>query len=424
MFKKIVVASDSFKGSLTSLEVADSVEKAVREAFPQCDVVKVNVADGGEGTMDALRQTLGGTRVNLTVSGPLGRPVEAYYVILDDGITAVLEMSAASGLPLLAPEERNPSRTSTYGTGELIRDALGKGCTKFLVGIGGSATNDAGMGMLSALGYRFLDADGAELEPVGGSLGLVESILSPQWGTSPEGGDGRAYGLFQANKASSMNLPLGNCPPRCMSSDEAALQMDDVNILPDASFIVACDVKAPLYGPEGAAYVFAPQKGADPQMVQSLDAGLRHFAEVAAQVTGSDFSQMQGAGAAGGLGYAFKEFLNASLERGVEMVLDAIGFDEIIAGADLVITGEGRVDSQTLTGKTPFGVAQRAIRQGIPVVAIGGSVAIDAHQAREAGFKDALQVTPEGMPLSEAMKQDVASENVYRTILKLMKDYE
>jgi glycerate kinase len=144
MFKKIVVASDSFKGSLTSLEVADSVEKAVREAFPQCDVVKVNVADGGEGTMDALRQTLGGTRVNLTVSGPLGRPVEAYYVILDDGITAVLEMSAASGLPLLAPEERNPSKTSTYGTGELIRDALGKGCTKFLVGIGGSATNDAG----------------------------------------------------------------------------------------------------------------------------------------------------------------------------------------------------------------------------------------------------------------------------------------
>ena len=398
MFKKIVVASDSFKGSLTSLEVADSVQKAVCEVFPECDVVKVNVADGGEGTMDALQQTLGGTRVNLTVSDPLGRPVDAYYVILDDGVTAVLEMSAASGLPLLTPEERNPSRTSTYGTGELIRDALDKGCTRFLVGIGGSATNDAGMGMLNALGYRFLDAAGAELEPVGGSLGLVESILSPQCGTSQVGGDSSAHGCSQTNMTSSM--------------------------MPDASFTVACDVKAPLYGTEGAAYVFAPQKGADPQMVQSLDAGLRHFAEVAAQVTGSDFSQMQGAGAAGGLGYAFKEFLNASLERGVEMVLDAIGFDEIIAGADLVITGEGRVDSQTLTGKTPFGVAQRAIRQGIPVVAIGGSVAIDPQQAREAGFKDALQVTPEGMPLSEAMKQDVAAENVYRTILKLMKEYE
>lgn len=398
MFKKIVVASDSFKGSLTSLEVADSVQKAVHEVFPGCDVVKVNVADGGEGTMDALQQTLGGTRVNLTVSDPLGRPVDAYYVILEDGVTAVLEMSAASGLPLLTPEERNPSRTSTYGTGEFIRDALDKGCTRFLVGIGGSATNDAGMGMLNALGYRFLDADGAELEPVGGSLELVESILSPQCETSLEVGDSSAHGRSQTNMTSSM--------------------------MPDASFTVACDVKAPLYGPEGAAYVFAPQKGADPQMVQSLDAGLRHFAEVAAQVTGSDFSQMQGAGAAGGLGYAFKEFLNASLERGVEMVLDAIGFDEIIAGADLVITGEGRVDSQTLTGKTPFGVAQRAIRQGIPVVAIGGSVAIDPQQAREAGFKDALQVTPEGMSLSEAMKQDVAAENVYRTILKLMKEYE
>lgn len=378
MFKKIVVASDSFKGSLTSLEVADSVERAVREAFPECDVVKVNVADGGEGTMDALQQTLGGSRVNLTVSDPLGRPVDAYYVILDDGVTAVLEMSAASGLPLLSPEERNPSMTSTYGTGELIRDALDKGCTRFLVGIGGSATNDAGMGMLNALGYSFLGADGTELNPVGGSLGQVEDILMQN-----------------------RNQHLG-----------------------DARFIVACDVKAPLFGPAGAAYIFAPQKGADPQMVQALDAGLRHFAEVSSRKTGSDFSQMHGAGAAGGLGYAFKEFLNASLERGVEMVLDAIGFDEIIEGADLVITGEGRIDSQTLTGKTPFGVAQRAIRQGIPVVAIGGSVAIDTEQASEAGFKAALQVTPEGMPLSEAMKQDVAAVNVYRTILKLMKDYE
>ena len=375
MFRKVVIASDSFKGSLTSLEVADSVEKAVHEVFPGCDVVKVNVADGGEGTMDALQQTLGGARVSLTVSDPLGRPIEAYYVILDDGVTAVLEMSVASGLPLLSQEERDPSKTSTFGTGELIRDALGKGCTRFLVGIGGSATNDAGMGMLNALGYRFLDADGAELKPVGGSLGLVVDIESPMSGKI-------------------------------------------------ADFIVACDVKAPLFGPHGAAYVFAPQKGADSQMVQNLDAGLRHFAEVSARKTGSDFSQMQGAGAAGGLGYAFKEFLNASLERGVEMVLDAIGFDEIIRDADLVITGEGRIDSQTLTGKTPFGVAQRAIRQGIPVVAIGGSVAIDAHQVSEAGFKNVLQVTPADMPLSEAMKQDVAAENVYRTILKLMKDYE
>ena len=378
MYKKIVVASDSFKGSLTSLQVAQNVERAVCEVYPLCDVVKVNVADGGEGTMDALQQTLGGRKVTLSVSDPLGRPVHASYVILEDGVTAVLEMSAASGLPLLTPEERDPSKTSTLGTGELICDALAQGCRKFLVGIGGSATNDAGMGMLHALGYRFLDAGGAELPPVGGSMINVASID--------------------------------------MSSRNP--------VLDDAKFIVACDVKAPLYGPEGAAYVFAPQKGADKDMVEVLDQGLRHFASVSSGITGYDCSLMEGSGAAGGLGYAFRQFLAARLERGVEMVLDAIHFDEIIAGADLVITGEGRVDSQTLTGKTPFGVAQHALRQGIPVVTIGGSVAIDASQAQQAGFKDALQVTPSDMPLQEAMKPEVAAENVYKTIKTFLTKYE
>lgn len=378
MYNKIVVASDSFKGSLTSLEVAQSVAKAVKEAYPSCEVVEVNVADGGEGTMDALQQTLGGRKVILEVSDPLGRPVDASYVILEDGSTAVLEMSAASGLPLLAPEERNPSKTSTLGTGELIRDALDKGCRKFLVGIGGSATNDAGMGMLHALGYRFMDASGTELAPVGGSMINVASID--------------------------------------MSGRHPALS--------EAQFIVACDVKAPLYGPDGAAYVFAPQKGADNEMVEALDMGLRHFAEVSAFATGCDSSSLEGSGAAGGLGYAFRQFLGASLERGVEMVLDAIHFDELLNGADLVITGEGRVDSQTLTGKTPYGVALRALRQGIPVVAIGGSVTLDKSQAQLAGFKDVLQVTPVGMSLQEAMKPEVAAENIYQTIKTSLKKYE
>ena len=378
MYNKIVVASDSFKGSLTSLEVAQSVAKAVKEAYPSCEVVEVNVADGGEGTMDALQQTLGGRKVILEVSDPLGRPVDASYVILEDGSTAVLEMSAASGLPLLAPEERNPSKTSTLGTGELIRDALDKGCRKFLVGIGGSATNDAGMGMLHALGYRFMDASGTELAPVGGSMINVASID--------------------------------------MSGRHPALS--------EAQFIVACDVKAPLYGPDGAAYVFAPQKGADNEMVEALDMGLRHFAEVSALATGCDSSSLEGSGAAGGLGYAFRQFLGASLERGVEMVLDAIHFDELLNGADLVITGEGRVDSQTLTGKTPYGVARRALRQGIPVVAIGGSVTLDKSQTQLAGFKDVLQVTPVGMPLQEAMKPEVAAENIYQTIKTSLKKYE
>ena len=375
MYRKIVVASDSFKGSLTSLEVADNVERAVHEDYPSCEVVKVNVADGGEGTMDALQQTLGGTKVTIAVSDPLGRPVQASYVILDDGVTAVLEMSAASGLPLLKPEERNPSKTSTSGTGELISDALDRGCRKFLVGIGGSATNDAGMGMLHALGYRFFDASGTELLAVGGSMIEVVSIDS------------------------------SSCHPA----------------LADAEFIVACDVKAPLYGLEGAAYVFAPQKGADESMVVALDNGLRHFASVCAESMGYDYSMLEGSGAAGGLGYAFRQFLGGRLERGVEMVLDAIHFDQIISGSDLVVTGEGRVDSQTLTGKTPYGVSQHAMRQGIPVIAIGGSVAIDQAQAQQAGFKDALQVTPAGMPLEEAMKPQVAAENVYKTIKRFLK---
>lgn len=378
MLKKIVVASDSFKGSLTSLDVAQNVEKAIREVYPLCDVLKVNVADGGEGTMEALQQTLGGVRVSLVVKDPLGREIEATYVILNDGFTAVVEMSAASGLPLLKSDERNPLKTSTYGTGQLICDALDRGCRKILVGIGGSATNDAGMGMLQALGFRFLDAQGNQLQPVGENLQLVSSIDST--GRHPD--------------------------------------------LDKTEFVVACDVKAPLYGRNGAAYVFAPQKGADQKMVEMLDAGLRHFSEVSSAMAGYDCSQMQGTGAAGGLGYAFRQYLDARLERGIEMVLDAIGFDDIISGADLVITGEGRVDSQTLTGKTPFGVAQHAHRQRIPVVVIGGSVEIDVLQVREAGFNDVIQVTPLDMSLSVAMRPEVAAENVYNAIIKYLTDHE
>ena len=372
--KKIVVASDSFKGSLTSLEVADHVGNAILKVLPLCEVVKVNVADGGEGTMDAMHRALGGRKEILVVSDPLSRPIEASYVILDDGITAVLEMSVASGLPLLSQEERNPSQTSTLGTGQIICDALDKGCRRFLVGIGGSATNDAGMGMLHALGYRFKDAAGEELAPAGASLIKVSSID--------------------------------------MSERHPALA--------EAEFIVACDVKAPLYGPEGAAYVFACQKGADEEMVGALDAGLRHFAAVAAQTTGYDSSGLEGSGAAGGLGFAFRQFLGSRLEKGVEMVLEAIRFDDMIADADLVITGEGRIDDQTLTGKAPFGVAQHALRIGIPVVAIGGSVDINPAQVGNTGFNALIQVTPAGMSLEEAMKPEIAADNVFKAVLQLL----
>mgnify|MGYP002514959602 FL=1 len=387
---KIVIASDSFKGSLASIEVAQSIEMGILDVFPSCDVVKVAVADGGEGTMDALCQSLGGKVVRIPVEDPIGRTINASYVILEDGNTAVLEMSSASGLTLLTPAERNPMLTSTYGTGQLIDDAIGRGCRRFLVGIGGSATNDAGMGMLTALGYRFLDAEGNELPGAGASLSKV-------------------------------------CGIDCSGVSQAVR---------DSEFIVACDVDSPLYGPDGAAYVFAPQKGADPDMVKALDDGLRQYADVVASYAGKipmhggpsctgetsimkDAASMPGAGAAGGLGYAFVAFFGARLQRGVDMVLDAVGFDSIIEGADLVITGEGRIDAQTLTGKTPYGVLQRASRQNIPVIALAGSVALDD----SSGFTAIRQITPPDMQLSEAMLPAVASANLRRTISALLQQF-
>lgn len=375
--KKIVVASDSFKGSLTSLEVAAGAEQGIHEVFPECEVVKVNVADGGEGTMDALRSTLGGQWVTVAAADPLGRPRDVSYVVLSDGKTAVIEMSAASGLPLLEPQERNPMLTSTFGTGEMIVDALSRGCRRFLVGIGGSATNDAGMGMLEALGFRFIDKDGKVLPGRGESMSEV------------------------------VDIDMSHVSPEVKESE----------------FIIACDVDSPFCGPRGAAYVFSPQKGADPQMVAELDAGMEHLAEVIARVVGKDIRNIPGAGAAGGLGGGFLAFLNSRLERGIEMVLDAIAFDDIIRGSDLVITGEGRVDSQTLTGKTPYGIMKRAQKQNIRTVAIGGSVKL-GDDDDVSGFDSIWPVTPEGMPLEEAMKAETASANVRETVKKIMLEYK
>ena len=358
---KVVVASDSFKGCLSSWQVADAVEKGIHDAMPGCDVVKLAVADGGEGSMDALMTTLGGKPVRLMVSDPLGRPVEAEYAWIDDS-TAVIEMARASGLTLLAPEERNPLLTSTYGTGQLIADALSKGCRRFLICIGGSATNDAGTGMLEALGYRFMDAEGNVLKACGGILNHIASI------------------------------DFSNVHP----------------YLKDAEFIVACDVDSPFCGPDGAAYVYGPQKGASPEMVEQLDRGMRHFARIIFQVTGVDVTDMPGAGAAGGLGGALKAFLKAEISRGADMVLDAVHFDDAIKDADLVITGEGRIDSQTLTGKLPYVVAKRAAAQNIPVVALCGCAQVSELPC----FERIIQITPPDMPLEKAMSPEVSSSAI------------
>lgn len=370
--KRITVAVDSFKGSLSSREVADAFEKGFKRVFPRCEVRKVSIADGGEGTVDALIEMLDGEEVVLEVADPLMRPVKARYGIVDGGRTAVMEMSAASGLPLLKVEERNPLKTTTYGTGEMIVDALKRGCRNFLVGIGGSATNDAGVGMLRALGFRFLDAEGREL--VGG----------------------------------------GEILERIVTIDDSSVLKE----LSEATFTVACDVTNPLYGPAGAAYVFAPQKGADAAMVERLDVGLRNFAEVVKRYNGERIAALPGAGAAGGLGGGFKALLGARLERGIEMVLTAMQFDKIIEGSDLVVTGEGRLDRQTVMGKAPSGVLRMARKMNIPCVAIGGAVEM-CDELAKSDFVAMLPILSAPMSLERAMEAEVAKANVERTATQI-----
>lgn len=369
---KVVIASDSFKGSLSSREVAEAAVRGIRKVLPICELVGVNVADGGEGTVDAVVEALGGEVVATVVSDPLGRPISACYGTV--GKMAIIEMAAASGLPLLREEERNPWLTSTYGTGEMIMDAVKRGCRDFLVGVGGSATNDAGMGMLQALGFRFYNIDDQEI--IDGSGGRLQDVAR---------------------------------------IDDAGV-MDAVR---QCRFTVACDVDTPFCGSEGAAYVFAPQKGADMEMVARLDAGMVAFAKVIEKTYGMDVTSMAGAGAAGGMGGGFYAFLNARLKRGVDMVLDAIDFDSIIRGADLVITGEGKIDYQTVKGKTAAGVLARAKAQDIPVVAIAGRVEM-CDSVAQMGFAGVYPIMENEMPLVVAMQPDFAAANVEKTVKKIV----
>ena len=365
---KIVVAIDSLKGCLTSPEAGEAVAAGVKRACPRCEVAVVPVADGGEGMLEALSSGGGGRLVRLSAHGPLMEERAACYGLSADGATAFVEMARISGLPLVPEERRNPMLTTTFGTGELLRDALGRGCRRILVGLGGSATNDAGTGLLQALGYRFLDAAGADVGPGGQALARVERIDAS--GAMPE--------------------------------------------LAQTRFVAACDVQNPFYGPQGAACVFAPQKGATPQMVKELDDGLRHFARVVQSYTGVDVASLPGAGAAGGLGGSLAAFLHAELRRGIELVLESAGFSRRIQGADWVLTGEGKADRQTLMGKVPAGVLAEAGRQGIPVALLAGRVE-DEDALRRAGFRHVLCINPPHTPESVALSPDYARQRLTLT---------
>lgn len=364
---KIVIAPDSFKESLSALAVARAIEAGFRAVLPQADYVCIPVADGGEGTVEAMVAATGGRRVAVTVSGPLGTSVDAFYGVTGDGSTAVIEMAAASGLMLVPVAARNPLLTSSRGTGELIRAALDAGVRHLILGIGGSATNDAGAGMLQALGVSLLDAQGCDLAPGGGALAGLARI-----------------------DCTGLDARLMAC-----------------------RIEVACDVDNPLTGARGASAVFGPQKGATPDMVSRLDACLAHFADIVERDLGVAVAGVAGAGAAGGMGAAMLAFFGASLRPGVDIVTAALGLEAQLIDADLVITGEGRIDSQTLHGKTPIGVARLARRHGKPVIAIAGSVGADVDAVHEHGI-DAVFGTVAG-PCSLEQALADAAINVERT---------
>ena len=357
---KIVVAPDSFKGSVTALQAANAMETGLRRIFPAATIEKIPMADGGEGTVQSLVDATGGHFQTRRVLAPLGDEVGAQFGILADGETAVIEMAAASGLTLVPPDKRNPLKTTTYGTGQLIRAALEAGCRRLIIGIGGSATNDGGAGMAEALGVKLLDANGNPIPRGGGGLGTLATI------------------------------DITGLHPAIAETDTT-------------DTVVACDVNNPLTGPEGASHVYGPQKGATPAIIETLDAHLAHFDAVLTQTLGKSFNAIPGAGAAGGLGAGLMAFLNAELRLGVDIMIDAVKLNERIKGASLVFTGEGQLDFQTVFGKTPVGVAKVAKAYDIPVIAIAGGIAEGAEAVYDAGIDAMLGIVHEPMSLELAV---------------------
>ncbi|KFK93444.1 MULTISPECIES: glycerate kinase [unclassified Serratia (in: enterobacteria)] len=364
---KIVIAPDSYKESLSALEVASCIEAGFREIFPQADYLKLPMADGGEGTVEVMVAATSGRKIDVEVTGPLGEKVMAFFGLSGDGQCAFIEMAAASGLELVPGQRRNPLKTTSYGTGELIRCALDQGVQHCIIGIGGSATNDGGAGMVQALGARLLDNQGEELGFGGAALARLASI------------------------------DISELDPR----------------IQQCKFEIACDVTNPLTGNNGASAIFGPQKGATPQMVEQLDLALQHYAQMIKYWLDIDVEQVAGAGAAGGMGAALLAFCRAELRQGIEIVTDALGLDALVRDATLVITGEGRLDSQSINGKVPIGVARVAKRYHKPVIGIAGSLSSDVSVVHQHGVDAVFSVLYRICTLEEALAD--AGENVRMT---------
>lgn len=355
---KIIISPDSFKGSISAIEVAKSIEEAIHTVDDAVKTVIMPVADGGEGTIDAITSCIPAAIHEVTVCGPMGKPAVAKYAMLDDGQTAIIEMAQASGLPMVPVNERNPKLASTYGTGQLMKDALDKGCKKMIIGIGGSATNDGGAGALMALGASFKNAEGKEIALGGAALAGLAKI---------------------------------------------DLQKFDRRIF-DTEIIVACDVTNPLTGPNGASRIYGPQKGATPEIVEELDAALGCFAKVSAEELQEDYSICPGAGAAGGLGFALLAYCKAKFAAGIDIVLDVCGFEQELKDADLVITGEGKIDGQSVNGKVLYGIGTRAKKAGVPVIAFGGAVMPDSEALLEHGLTAMFSIVNGPVTLEYSME--------------------
>ncbi|HGA1059588.1 glycerate kinase [Streptococcus agalactiae] len=372
---KVVVAIDSLKGSLSSLEAGNAIKESINEVISGADVEVHPLADGGEGTVEALTLGMGGTIETIPVKGPLGEKVHASYGIIPQRQLAIIEMAAAAGITLIATEERNPLHTTTYGVGEMIKDAISKGCRHFIIGIGGSATNDGGAGMLQALGYALLDKDNQEI-----SLG--------------------AQGLADL---------------KSISTDKV------IEELKECDFKIACDVTNPLCGAQGCSSIFGPQKGADEDMITKMDTWLSNYATLATSVSEKADVTIEGTGAAGGLGFAFLAFTNATLEPGIDIILSEINIEKAISEADLVVTGEGRLDGQTVMGKAPIGVAKLAKKYGKKVVAFSGSVTEDAILCNQHGIDAFFPIVRRLISLDEAMSKEVAYKNMKETATQVFR---